>query len=307
LLALAENVDPTITNEGVYILPHQNPEGSARRIAVLVRKISPREDVVEHAKFDEVKDVYELWCHYVLEAVDPDVWINSESLIQQIEDEVLRIMKLSFDPANGIGTFFSTDRKWDNRDDFTQNQYQLNRVLTFSLIKLRSRSTSVPVGYNGILAFDVVNSDGNGLPGSNYIFTEAQRVEVEEGWDTVEENVSPASVLPMGVPVQFTGKFAGLAIIDIFPKVADIGSSTNELNQIYQLLASNHISGGIISEIPRIYLSNTTTNTVSPTPQTLNDYFVMRPNKLHRIYDQGQLVSFRLTGKIYKPSQITFS
>lgn len=307
LLALAQNVVTTTTAEGVVIFPHQNPEGVAARLGIFVRKITTLENVVEHPKFDEVHDDYEIWCHYILEGIEEAMWINAESLIQQMQQEVLRILKLSFDPANGVGTFFSTDRKWSNRDDLQGNQQQLNRVLTFSLIKLRSRTTSVPVGYGFALAFDIVNSDGSGLPGSNYIYTEANRVEVEEGWDTIDEPVSPPSTLAQGVAIQFTGKFAGFATIEIFPKVADIGSSTNKLNQLYQILSSNHITGGIINEIPRIYLSITSQNTVTPIPNTLNDYIVMRPTKLRRVYDQEQLVAFRLTGKIYKPATITFT
>jgi hypothetical protein len=307
LLALAENVDSNTTNEGIYMFAHQNPEGIGRRIVVLVRKVTPRENVIEHPKFDEVRDVYECWTHYILENIDEQNWINAESLVQQIQDEVLRILKLLFDPAKNVGIFFSTDRKWDNKDDFTQQSPQINRVLTFALIRLRSRDATVPVGYGFILAFNVVSSDGSGLPSSNYIFTEAYHVDSEEGWDTVEEVVSgmPPSVLPQGAPIQFTAKFTGFFECQLYPKLVDIDTSTNMLNQIWQLLSVNHVVGGIVSEIPRIYLIITTQNLNNPT-NTLTDNMVVRPIRFKRIYDQEELVGIRLQAKIYKPSNLTF-
>lgn len=304
LLALAQNVDKDITQEGVYIFPHQNPEGVSKRIAILVRSVTTRENVVEHPMFDEVRQTYEIWCHYVLENIDENSWINSESLIQQMQDEVLRIVQLSYNPSTHTGVFFSTDRRWENRDDFSQPQQQMNRVLTISLIRLRSRDVTVPVGYGGILAFDVTNSDGTGLPGTNYIYTEAYRVEVDEGYDTVEEVVTGNST-GQGVPVHFTGKFAGFFQCILYPKLADIGTSTNELNQLYRILTTNstHV---VINEIPRVYFLQTTQN-LAGTPNTLTDAVVIKITRLFRTYDQEDIVKYRLQGKVFKPSTITFA
>jgi hypothetical protein len=303
LLALAQNVDPTITEEGVWVFAHQNPEGIGRRIVVLVRSITTRPNTIEHPMFSEVRQAYEVWCHYILENIDETNWINAESLIQSMQDEVLRILRLSYDPWSQTCIFFTTNRKWENKDDFTQASPQINRVLTFELTMLQSRTTSVPKGYGGILVFDGTHSDGNGLP-SSYQYTEAYHVEYEEGWDTVEEVVSPPSVLPMGVPIQFTGKFAGFFQCELYPKVADFGDTTNCLNMINQLLVYN-TSGQIVSEIPRVTLIQSVSNTASP-PNKLSDTITIRPTRVFRVYDQEKLVPFRLVGKAYKPSNLVF-
>lgn len=306
LLALSSNTDPNITAEGVTIMAHQNPEGIAKRIGIFVRKITPLADTKRHPKFDEIRDSYELWCHYILESLDENLWINSESLIQQMEAEVIRILRLTFDPFTITGSFFTTNSQWENRDDFTQAQYQLNRVLNFSVSKLQSRDNTVPVGYGGVIVFDITNSDGNNLPGVNYAYTEAYNVEVDEGWDTVEEVIT-GNTTGQGVPVHFTAKFAGFFQCELYPKLSgDIGTTgTHRLNQIYRPLTVNSNSS-IINELPRVFFIQTNQDTEG-TPKILSDAFVVKPTRLFRAYNQEQLVKWRLQGKLYQPSVMTTS
>lgn len=299
LLADSDNVNPDITNEGVHFLSHQQPEATTYRIAVIGRKISPLENVVSHPMFDEVHDTFEIWCHYTLESFDESTWENAESLVEQMEDEVLRILLLTYNPQTNTNVYFKTDRKWDNRDDFSKATKEINRVVTFSLIRLRSRTTAVAVGYGGVLVFSGSTSDGG--YGSNYQFTEAYHVEIEEGYDTVEEVVSGVTPYAQGVPVHFTGKFSGIFQCVLFAKYGDIGTNAYNLNQIIKILTSGSYQG----EIPRANFIQTAANLNSPA-NTMTDSAFVKITRFVRIYDQEQLVGLRIQGKLFRPSTITF-
>jgi hypothetical protein len=281
----------------VYFYAHTQIPAKEARKAVIVRKTSPLENVITHPKFEEVSDTFEITCYYVNQGGSLETYDVSETNIENMADEVLRILKTVYNPINGTGTFYRSNQVWQNRDDLTQLTQVLQRVLTFTLTKVRSGLTTVFKGYGGVLAFDTSESTGDSLPVSDYTYTEAYDVNWTGGYGQIEE---PIDQNPNGehIPAFFTSRYDGRFNCTMSMKKADVGTDTHQLPTI----------GGIrsIGEVSEVVFLWSMTNT-EPTPATLTASIKVRILSIEPNISLEDIAKVRLVGKIITPPTLIIS
>jgi hypothetical protein len=173
----------------IYAWKRSSIDEVATKKAVEIRKETPKENVTQHPNFEIVDDVFQITCYYELSDIDSDIWDAAESDMEDICEEVLRILDTVYSPSAGTGAFFTVTKNWTNQDDLRRTADPiLRRVLTFTLSKVRSPESEVFEGFSGVLTFDVSESDNmDSAPGGDYIYTEAERVRISEGTEVLEQ------------------------------------------------------------------------------------------------------------------------
>jgi|GEM_PF-4346993 len=298
ILAKQGSESKDVTNDPIYFFAHQEPEGSFPHNYVKTIA-SPLDNRIEHPQYDEVTQDFTITCVWTLATgQDPTEWDNAEGYIQQMETEVKRIIRTVYDPDTGLGSFFRTNWSWSIEDDFSGDVKQIRRTLKLSLIKFQSRNNTVFIGFGIVVSFDKTNSQGVNPPAQNYPYTEVYHIEVDEGWDTVQE-YGVQNGDGKGVPAQTRGGFRGFVSFQLFVKKADIGSTaTYFVNQLFKPLSNG--------ELPKIVLLTAAPDTEG-TPSYLNETISAYITNCKRIYDEENIAVFQVTGKLTKPTVIATS
>jgi len=296
--ALTDHLSKTASNtmqNPVEFFAHSQVKDIELRKAVVVRKITPLQSDIIHPNFTEVVDVFEVTNRYTVTDVTDSNWDSDEADVEDMCDEVTRIIKTVYDPQTGTGTFYRTTFQWRNDDDITTKNQVLKRVLTLSLVKIVSDSTSVYNGFGGVLAFDTSASTGSNKPGSDYTFTEAYRVQWAGGFRQIPEIIDENSN-GEHVPVWFTGGYNGRFNCEMTLKEEDVGTGTHQFPTIANVDS--------LGEVNDVVFLQTNTNTKG-TPTTLTTTISMRVISLEPVYDVEDLLRIRVVGQITKPPTMT--
>ena len=117
---------------------------------VTVQKINElgNENIIEHPKFFEQSDIFEITCFLQVTDSAPDVFSVWIDLMQQMTGEVTRILRTRFAPSDDTGEFFSTSTGWTRDDTFFPDEPMLVRTLRFTLTRILSNEPEVFIGYN---------------------------------------------------------------------------------------------------------------------------------------------------------------
>lgn len=212
-------------------------------------------------------------------------------------EEIERIIRTIYRPDNRTGDFMKTNWKWTNNDKLDSDQ--LERVFTLYLWQIQSEQTTVFRGYAGVLKLDVSESEGIGLPGTDYEYTEAFDLNIVSGIEMIAESTGAESGGENEtIPDLFTGDYRGIATIIIHAKKADIGTAGfNLIPKIGDILASG--------ELAKVVLYHTTNNqeaVPATLTQTIEGYVTEPASPLT---DADDLVKFRLRMKLFKPVTLT--
>lgn len=282
-------------NETVKFFDRDQVPGNKVAKAVTVQKINAlgNEVVVEHPKFFEQSDIFEVTCFLQVIDANPDqfsVWID---LMQQMTSEVVRILKTVYSPSTTTGEFFRTNTDWTRDDTFFPDDPMLVRTLRFTLTRLVATTEEVFLGYGGVLAFQVSGSTGDLLPLTDYIYTETQRVQIVQGWKNIPY-VTTDSPDTTAIPNFFRGSFGGQFTCQMFLKKSDITPQTlNSLSQIF--LPQNN------GELGTVNFIHNTNNTETP-PVTLIESLLVNITSIDKIAENEELVKFSLRGNLTGPS-----
>jgi len=264
--------------------------------AIEVVKVTQEGDegVVQHPQFNEITDNYYIKCRYFLTDVSKDKYSLSQSDMQEITDEVTRILDLTYLPSGNINSYFITRRNWENQDNLTlTKQKELIRILRFSLTKITSNEPEVFTGFGGVLVFDTSASTGDNKPGGDYTYTEAYNVVSQGGFEVIEQLTRDSN----GIAKRASGMYTGQFICEIRAKSSDVvGATTNLLDEIGLLQTSG--------ELPEVVLLQSVTNTEG-VPVTLTQSTKMMITNFQQTYDTEDLVVFKLTGEIIQPPVFT--
>lgn len=276
-------------------LAHPQIKGTQRSKTVQVRKFTPLENVITHPRFEEVTDTFELTVTYQLAGSGLQLWDTLESNIEDVEEEVVRILKTVHNPFDGTGGFFRVMQNWRYADELDSETPVLKRILLFSLTKIRSDEDTVFSGFGGVLAFDVSGTtNADNPPGADYIFTEAFEVTRDEGIESIPVMTSLSSS-GTGVPARFRGMFTGTLTAITYAKKDDLdGSTAEKLDNIYK--AQNNGEHIVVA------LLDTVTNTETPTPATLEDTTLINVTRINKKRTDENLVLYRITGDITAPT-----
>jgi len=284
--------------EVVQFFDRSQVPGNKVAKAVTIQKINDigNENIVEHPKFFEQSDTFEVTC--LLQVTDSgvdtfSVWVD---LMQQMTGEVVRILKTVYSPSTTTGEFFRTNTSWTRDNTFFPDDPMLVRTLRFTLTRIVSSSEETFLGYGGVLAFQVIGSSGDSLPTSNYVYTEVQRVQTVQGWRNIPYITTDAPETT-AIPIYYRGGFSGQFSCQMFLKKSDITPTTlNALNQIF-LPQSN-------GELGTAVFLHTTSNTESPVIQ-LNESIPVNITSIEKVSENEELLKFFLRGNFTEPS--TFS
>jgi len=278
----------------VYILAHNQStiQEISTRKAVEVRKTSPIENIVTHPRFSVINDTFEISCHYELADSDEVVWDAAEADIEDMCNEVIRIVETVYDPSAGTGIFFTTSRNWSNQDDLRRTGDPiLKRVLLLTLSKITSADVKVFEGFGGVLTFDLsASANMDSAPGGDVIYTAAHNVRIGEGY-SVTEHMNHDAANSERVPKLGVGRFRGNFSAQIFADADDIGSTTENLNKIYLLSANGQ-------HVEATFLHALTNNN----SETLTQTSFVKVVFMEKTTSDEELVAFNVTGRLIKPS-----
>lgn len=263
-----------------------------KRKLVTVIKNTALSNERRHELFSEINNVYEIYVRYNVEGKDEASYDEAESNTEDMEEEVIRIIKTIYDPNAVLGNFFHTDYQWRMDDKLETTPPMLQRILQLTLTRIESQKTTVFRGFGGVLLFKVAGSEGVGLPGSDYTYTEAFDVDIDEGFDTIEEPIS-AHPDGDGIPIHFRGLFKGNLNCKIYAKKADVGAGTHQFNTILKTLSNQEQA-----EVFFIYKASDT----ETVPVSLEQTAKLRAVNLRRIGVKDQLNVFHLKAKLLKPT-----
>lgn len=315
LIANWRGVGTAITTDRVDIVPVANMkeivqifdrpivEGNEPSKSISIDKATEEEQegVFEHPNYTEVYDDYIIECRYRVKDVQIPVYSEALSDMQEITQEVVRILKLRFDPGNSVGTYFTVRKDWeilDYRDGF---QIDLRRRLRLRLWQLRSEDTEVFLGNAGVLTFVVASSEGDNPPAGNYIYTELRDVDIQEGYAQIARLTKDTSK-GVGVPLLTRGRFSGTFTALLQAKRSDIhqnaSPTTNQISQIGQV----QTVATIIGQVPEVAFLHATVNTETPTPVTLNTTSFLKVENVHKINGDETILAYEIRGKLTRPT-----
>ena len=103
--ALSKTTSNTMKN-AVKFFAHPQVKQIETKKSIEVKKITPLSTDIIHQQFTEVNDVFEIKCRYTVEDVKNSKWDISEGRVEDMCDEVLRIIKTVYNPHNGTGSFY---------------------------------------------------------------------------------------------------------------------------------------------------------------------------------------------------------
>jgi len=287
-------------DEVVHFFDRGQIPGNKFAKAVTVQKINAlgNEKIVEHPKFFEQSDTFEVSCFLQVPDGADDVFSVWIDLMQQMTSEVSRILKTVYSPSTDTGEFFRTSTAWTKDDTFATDDAMLARTLRFDLTKLVSTSTEVFLGYGGVLAFDTSASTGDSLPTSDYIYTEVERVQTVQGWRNIPYITTDAPQTT-AIPIYFRGGFSGQFSCQMYLKKSDILPSTlNALDQIFLPQANGELGTAVLLS------SNSNTEA---TPDILTESISVNITSIEKVSETEQLVKFFLRGNLTEPSTFTTS
>ena len=290
--------DQTLGFEPVIHLAHPQVVGSERTKTVEVRKLTPLENIIRHPRFEEASDTFEITVRYDLPGVGGQLWDSAESAIEDMEEEVLRIMNQIHNPFDGSGGFFRVIQNWRYADDLDTETPSLKRILLFTITKIRSDEPQVFEGFGGVLTFSSsLTTNADSPPGADYIYTEAHRVRIREGHEVIE-HLTKETANGARVPKLASGPYRGFFNADIFAKKDDIGATAEKLNQIFLLQANDE-------HIDVVFL-HANTNTEATTA-TLTQTSFVKIVEMQKVSEDEQLLGFNVSGRLIKPSTYAVS
>lgn len=298
--------DPEVVN----FFDRLQVQGNEQSKAITIQKINEEgnQGVVNHPHFSEVSDLYEIVLYYRIIDVDVDSYSTFLDRIEQMGNEVTRILETTYSPANNIGIFFKVSRNWINEDLFAGNQPELRRRLFFRLTTIISENPEVFSGFKGILVFDVSESEGDSKPASDFLYTEVHRVILDEGYEEIpiltklKVKDSGGTDIP-GVPYYFRGQFSGTFSCEMKAKKSDLdGTTIEKITNIYKAQNNSPIK----NQIAQVVLIQSTQNTEQPTTRTFDTSSFIKITRIRKNSTDTDLVSYIVTGQLTKPTEYAF-
>lgn len=215
-----------------------------------------------------------------------------------MEEEIERIIKLTYDPQAGINVFWTSDLRWADKDELNnaKSDPYIVRILTLRLTRIIGRSTDIFDSFQRGAFFDLsASSNMDNPPGADFNYTQVNNIETSEGFKDVELDVTknPDGV---GIPLYFAGRFTGILIMQAYLDDNVIGTTDDKINQIHL----RKING----EKVEAALVRTYTNRAS---QTITLTTILRVENVRLVEGTTGLMTWQITSKIIKPTTIIIS
>ena len=152
-----------------------------------------------------------------------------------------------------------------------------------STLKITVRQVNVvEMPVDGVLKFDVSESNVDNAPSGDYTYTNVFDVDIQSGYRDIEEGYTGSNI-----PRHFAGHIQGRFICNIMVKNADLGTTGDKLNKM-PLLRSN----GEKPEIKFVYTDKTADEVA------ITNTFTAEPESVQMMYKTSDAVVFRLIARL---------
>lgn len=297
--------DPEVVN----FFDRLQVQGNEQSKAITIQKINQEanQGIIQHPHFTEVSDLYEIVLYHRILNTDVSPYSTFLDNIEKMGNEVTRILETTYSPANNIGIFFKVSRNWINEDLFEGHQPELRRRLFLRLTSIISENPEVFSGFKGILVFDTSKSEGDLKPPSDFLYTEVDRVILDEGYEEIpiltKDKVKDSNEVDIpGVPHYFRGQFSGTFSCEMKAKKSDLqGTTIEKITNIYKAQKNSPIK----NQIAQVALLQSTQNTET-TPKTFDTTSFMKITRIQKNSSDINLVSYIVIGQLTKPSEYAF-
>ena len=290
-LAAAGTAGANELDRPIIIFPHDQQPTQLYSNSIEVIKKSPKATNYSTEYFTREDELFEIIVRHNRESADPTVWDQHESDVEDIEQEILRIIKLSYNPLAGLGPYFTSNMNWSNKDleGLKADKPFLFRVLSITLSRIVPRKTTAFITYKRAVLLDVSESEGSSLPGSDYQYTEIFNVSSRSGFRDHEVGVNDETE-GIGIPWHYSGLFNGIFTAQSYMKSTDLGSQGHKVNTIWKKLTSG--------EQPKVVMLRTFNNENGDILTISQKIIFLDFQEVDPPHD---LLQFNLVGKILKP------
>lgn len=284
-------------SEVVNFLNRDQVPGNKAAKMVTVQKINDlgNESVIEHPRYFEQIDTFEITCFLQVPDSADDVFNDWIDLMQQMTGEVKKILRTVYAPTGNIGSFFKTNIDWFRDYTFEFDDTMLIRTLRFTLTKLVAAEPDVFIGYGAVLSFDTSESKGDSLPAVDFTYGEVTDIVSNEAY-TVIPYLTKDVTNGVGVPHLSRGMFNGTFNATLFlEESALVGSSLDQLSSIY-LPQANSPFAKQLGQI--VFLQKNEDTTTVPTILTRTYSLIV--NQLSIIDKNENLLTCKISGQLRK-------
>jgi hypothetical protein len=266
--------------------------------AIEVHKEAPLGIANANEFFTNEDDEFKIRVLYKLQDLSKDDWDLTESNVEDIEEEIQRIIATTYNPQTGIGIWFTIQETWRDVDEINVPNQEpiLVRELTIRLTRIVSRDTGVFDSFQRGCLFDLsASSNMNSPPLADFNYTEVFDIMDNEGH--VPRQITPTSH-PDGDGVQlfYAGHFDGTLTMNSKLKAADVGTTDDKINQIYK----RQTNGEYIEAV----IVSTYTNNAG---QTLTKTRFIHVIDVRIVQGMSNLLEWQITAKIIKPSTMVIT
>lgn len=264
----------------IRFFAHDELEGRQALKSIDVKKTTPKQTERRSEFFKLVEDSFEITVNYpIMAASIKEEWDNSESDVEDIEEEIERILRTVYNPFNFTGGFYTMDTSWTNMDQLNSEAPMILRKIRLTLTKIVPRSQSVYSTYNrGVVL------DGASL-------TEVFDISSDQGFEARELPIANHS-LGKGIRLQYSGGFSGVWTARSYLHHNDFGPGASDVNTLMlRNWTGNEVKEVTVVETYRNEVGNTLTKTT-----------VIRITNIREEAPQATPMIYQITGKIIKPS-----
>jgi len=295
-LAAADTANAAGLDRPIIIFSHaQQPTQQYTNAIEVIKRTPPAKTDFNTEYFTREEDFFEIRILHNRESAEVVIWDQHESDLEDIEDEINRIIKTIYNPLGGVGVFFTTNFNWNDRDDQALRAEKpfLHRILNLTLSRIVPRKTTAFITYKRAVLIDVSESEGLSLPASDYQYTEIFNISATSGFRDFEVFVTDDTD-GVGIPWHYSGGFNGVVTFQSYMKSSDLGTQGHKVNTIWQKLANG--------EQPKIVMLRTFTNEAGETLTISQKMILLDFQEIDPPHD---LLQFNLIGKIIKPGTYT--
>ncbi len=280
----------------IQIFPHaQLPTQQYTNAIEVIKRTPPAKTDFNTEYFTREEEVFEIRIIHNRESSKLDVWDQHESDLEDIENEINRIIKTIYNPLGGVGVYFTSNFNWNDKDDqaLRSDKPFLHRILNLNLSRIIPRKTTTFITYKRGVLLDVSESEGSGLPGSDYTYTEVFNVNAKSGFRDHEIFVTD-DARGKGIPWHYSGGFNGSFVAQSYMKSTDLGTDGHKVNTIWQKLANG--------EQPEVTFLRTFNNADGDV-LTISQLLILL--EFQEIDPPHDILQWNLIGKIIKPGTYT--
>ena len=279
----------------IIIFPHEQQPTQQYTNAIEVIKRTPNSTDFSTEYFTREEDIYDIFVRHNRESSEADIWDTHESDLEDIEEEIDRIILTVFNPQAGIGVFFTMNSDWRDQDEqsLRAEKPYLLRYKSIRLSRIVPRKTTTFITYKRGVLLDVSESEGSGLPASDFQYTEVFNVNARSGFRDHEVNVTD-DTRGKGIPWHYSGAFNGVITMQSYMKTGDLGSDGHKVNTIWQKLANG--------EQPEVTILRTYNNNNGEV-LTISQLLILLD--FQEIDPPHDILQWNLVGKIIKPGSYT--